>query len=111
MQTDKHAGKALHLIKKHLQVQPGEPLAIDTQPEPGLEDIRKLLTTQIAWLLDYQFERLLQAMYRIDIAEQDFRAVLTGEAPVAAALAELVLQREIQKIETREKYSKGKAVV
>lgn len=111
MQTDNHAGKALSLIKKHLQVQTGEPLAIDAQPEAGLEDILKPLTAQIAWLLDYQFERLLQAMYRIDIPEQDFRSALTGEAPVAPALAELVLQREIQKIETRERYSKGKAVV
>lgn len=106
MQDRDDSRQALVLLQKHLQVEPGEPLH-EALSNTGhqLSELKKLLTKQIAFLLDRQFERLLQAMYRIDINEQEFRAVLTGEAPVAEALAELVLQRELKKVETRRLYS------
>lgn len=97
--------QALVLLKKHLQVQEGEPLSEVPVENAQLEVLRKVLTDHLAWLLDYQFERLLQAMYRIDVNEQEFRAVLTGDAPVAPALAELVLQRELKKVKTRRLYA------
>lgn len=105
MQERDDSRQALVLLQKHLMVAPGEPLHDALSDTGGLEELKKLLTKQIAFLLDRQFERLLQAMYRIDINEQEFRAVLTGEAPVAEALAELVLQRELKKVETRRLYS------
>lgn len=97
--------QALALLQKHLQVQPGEPLHEPLSGSKGLTELKEILTRQIAFLLDRQFERLLQAMYRIDVNEQEFRAVLAGDAPVAEALAELVLQRELRKVETRRMYS------
>lgn len=105
MQEKDDTRQALALLKKHLQVQPGEPLSEAPAANAQMETLRQALTAHLAWLLDYQFERLLQAMYRIDVNEQEFRSVLTGEAPVAPALAELVLQRELKKVETRRLYA------
>jgi hypothetical protein len=104
MQQD-DSRQALALLKKHFQVTQGEPLNEALSDGEGLAAVRQALTAQITILLDREFERLLQAMYRIDVNEQEFRAVLTGEAPVAPALAELVLQRELKKVETRRLYS------
>lgn len=105
MQEKDDSRQALALLRKHLQVQQGEPLHEALPDTAGLAELKKVLTIQIAFLLDRQFERLLQAMYRIDVNEQEFRAVLIGDAPVAEALAELVLQRELKKVETRRLYS------
>lgn len=104
MQQEEETQQILHLLQKHLQVQEGEPL-IRYRAE-GLQQLRELLTTQISRMLDHDFERLLQAMYRIDVDEQDFKTVLAGSTPVAPALADLVLERELKKIEIRKKYSK-----
>lgn len=105
MQERDDSRQALALLQKHLQVQQGEPLYEALPDTAGLTELKKILTSQISFLLDRQFERLLQAMYRIDVNEQEFRAVLVGDAPVAEALAELVLQRELKKVETRRLYS------
>lgn len=101
--------QTLILLQKHLQVQKGEPLAQSSAVE--VNQLRELLTAQISWLLDHDFERLVQAMYRIDVAEQDFKAVLSGATSVASSLAELVLEREQKKVEMRQKFSSNLASV
>lgn len=103
MQEETQPGQILDLLHKHLLVQEGEPL-YPHQPE-SLKELKAYLTSQIAWMLDHSFERLLQAMYRIDVAEQQFKAALTGPDPVAPALADLVLEREMKKIEIRRRFS------
>ena len=103
MQPEDQSKQVLDLLHKHLKVQEGEPLHAH-QPL-SLRELRENLTTQIAWMLDYSFERLLQAMYRIDVNEKDFKAALTGASPVATTLADLVLERELKKVEIRQKYS------
>lgn len=103
MEAENQPGQILTLLQKHLLVQEGEPL-YPHQPD-NVKELKAYLTSQIAWMLDHAFERLLQAMYRIDVAEQKFKAALTGPDPVAAALADLVLEREIKKIEIRRKFS------
>ena len=104
MQNNEHTRETFALLQKHLQVQKGEPLAI---PAQEMEELRRLLRKQINYLLDNHFERLLQAMYRMDVRESDFKAALglpTGPA-IVDKLTELVLEREKQKIITRRLYS------
>lgn len=69
------------------------------------EELLKWLKRIISYLLEKDFERLLQAMYRIDVNEQKFKQVFGGEGDVADGLAQLVLKRELQKVELRKKYS------
>ena len=63
-----------------------------------------LLTTAVQNLIDSDFERFLNALYRIDVDEQKVNEAFANEGNVAAVIAELIIQRELQKVETREKY-------
>lgn len=80
-------------------------------PLTGLDRhcIREQLSLRIAYLIEHNFEKLCQAMYRLDVSEAKFHQVLNekpvGEVP--EALADLVIEREIQKIRTRVMYKKG----
>ncbi|MDH5367029.1 MAG: hypothetical protein OEW67_08590 [Cyclobacteriaceae bacterium] len=72
-----------------------------------LSDLKEQLTKIISFLLDKDLQRLLNAMYRIDISEQKFKEALAINPPseVASAIAQLIIDRELQKVITRRKYS------
>lgn len=75
---------------------------------PDRTMIREKLAIIIGTMLQSDFEKLCQAMYRLDVSESKFHQVLTGtpseEIPVA--LADLVIERELQKIRTRIMYKR-----
>ena len=64
----------------------------------------KLLSSAVQNLIDSDFERFLNALYRIDVDENKVKQAFAAETNVAEAIAELIIQREVQKIETRDKY-------
>ena len=71
--------------------------------------LRARLSEIINYLIDNDYGRLLNAMYRLDISENLFREAfdkLKGEE-VASRLADLVIEREMEKIKTRMKYKSG----
>ena len=72
----------------------------------NIEMFRDKLIQVINLLLHTDYHRLLNAMYRLDINEKLFREAFSGmHSPnVAARLADLVIEREKEKIETRKKY-------
>jgi hypothetical protein len=72
-----------------------------------IEDLKRKLEKIVAYLLDNDFERLINAMYRLDIHEEKFKMALAGLSggDVAQKVAELIIAREMQKIKTRKKYS------
>lgn len=88
----------------------------DTQDEgmvirgknPDLSYLHEKLTHIITHLLQHDFEKLCNAMYRLDVSERKFQEVLTGtDAPlIGSKLADLVIEREMQKVKTREMYRK-----
>ena len=52
------------------------------------------------------FEKLLHIMYRLDIDESKFISVISGTYgnDVSGKLAEIVIERELKKMETRNRY-------
>jgi hypothetical protein len=71
------------------------------------ESLRVALETQLKYMLEQDFERLVQTMYRLDVAEAKFTAALnlpTVQAR-AIALAGIVIDRELQRLATWKKYS------
>ena len=68
--------------------------------------IREKLIGVIQYLLENNFEKLCNAMYRLDVSERKFHEVLTGNSPenISSQLADLVIEREMQKVRTRELY-------
>ena len=76
--------------------------------EPGivfqnLEKLENWLTGEIALLMDQDFERLMQVLYRIDVSEEKTELAFAASNP-ANELAKLIIERELQKVATRKKY-------
>ncbi len=72
----------------------------------NVEQFRQWLANQIAYKMETDMEGFLQALYRIDISEKKAMQALSNqtELPPAVSLADLVIEREIQKINTRRWY-------
>ena len=68
------------------------------------EDFQQILTKIIRHLLDNDFERLLNALYRIDVSEEKVNLAMATGDDVPGQIAILIIEREMQKVITREKY-------
>jgi len=90
------------LITKDLSLDDQELVQLSTT-----DQLKSRLTQVITYLLDKDFERLLRVMYRIDINEEKLKAALASNPPedIAPNIAQLILERELQKVQTRRKYS------
>ena len=65
------------------------------------------LTKVVQYLINTDFNRLVNAMYRIDIPEIEFKLTLETSDPdhLANEIAKKVIARALQKLEIRKKYS------
>ena len=78
-------------------------LEIPSAEVSSQDEFLKLLTKVIRHLLDKDFERLMNGLYRIDVDENKVKRALTTDNP-AENIAQLIIERELQKVETRRKY-------
>ena len=71
--------------------------------------MRERLIDCLNYLLNHNFEKLLWILYRIDVDEQLVKNTLAGnpDKPASELLADLIIQRQIKKAETRIKYRSG----
>lgn len=69
-------------------------------------ELLQLLADQIAYMIDNRLEFLLSLMYRLDIDESRVGAALSpaSEEPANLALARLVLERQKQRVFTKQFY-------
>lgn len=70
------------------------------------EELLKILADHIAWLIDHRLDFLLSLMYRLDITEAKINAALSPANPFPAhlALAHLVLERQKERVQTKQLY-------
>ena len=71
--------------------------------------IREKLAIIIGHMMQGNFERLCQAMYRLDVSEAKFDRIM-NENPIEElpyAIADLVIEREMQKVRTRVMHKRG----
>ena len=70
------------------------------------EEFRIQLTNAIAELLRNDFSRLIQILYRLDVNEEKLKKQLKTNQEVEAAeiIAGMIIDRQIQKLETRRKF-------
>lgn len=68
----------------------------------------KRLTAFIEDLINNNFDKLVHILYRIDVSENKLRSVLAKSSGSESSnlIAQLIIEREMEKIATREKYSK-----
>ncbi len=95
----------LHVVSRlldgHLNLKE-EKWMMSRQQHHDLEELKKNLARIIEHLLSHDIERLLQAMYRVDVDEQKFQVVF--EQGSSDELAELIIQRELEKVKWRQQY-------
>lgn len=95
------------LISKDLQLGEEESLA-GKEEVPDLNTLHQRLSHLVAWLLEKDMHRLLNAMYRLDVNERKFHEAMQSESKEDAAfrIADLIIEREMQKVKTRLHYKK-----
>lgn len=78
----------------------------------SLEELKGKLNLHINYLINHDFEKLVSLLYRIDVSEPGLRNLLTQtEGKGAAALiTDLIIERQLQKIKSREKYKGQKDI-
>ena len=71
-----------------------------------LEKIRALLIDKLDFLLNHDLEKLLWILYRIDVSEEKAKQALAlqSEKKPSELLADLIIERQIEKAKTRMKY-------
>lgn len=74
-------------------------------------DLENQLAIYINELIDKDFNKLVNLLYRIDISEQKLKIALQNEDKTISSsktIAKLIIERQIQKLEFRKKFSKKK---
>ncbi len=69
-------------------------------------ELKKLLAQRIHFLINNEFRKLVQLLYRIDIDEVRLKQLLAQSNEDAGMLiASLIIERQLQKIESRKKFN------
>ena len=70
------------------------------------KEVRDKLIDLLNELINKDFEALIQLLYRVDVNEKKIRAYLNENTneDSAAVLADLIIERQLQKIESRKNY-------
>lgn len=84
---------------------------VEAERRPTLEDVRRFVSGRIAVLLDRNPGFLMSILYRIDVPEEQVRAAFRHERTEAIPdrLAELIVTRQLEKLETRRLYRNHEA--
>ena len=77
----------------------------------SVEDLENQLAIYINELIDKDFNKLVNLLYRIDISEQKLKIALQNEDKTISSsktIAKLIIERQLQKLEFRKKFSNKK---
>jgi len=81
----------------------------DFQLDPGkkisFEQVRTMLTARVDELINTNFTGLVNLLYKIDIDETRLKKLLSENEDAAALITELIIERQLQKINTRASFS------
>lgn len=79
----------------------------------SFEELKKYLTEKISLMMDKNFDMLLSSLYRIDISEEKITSLFSASNRefIPEKLAELVIERQIQKIYYRNLYRKQASLI
>jgi len=71
-----------------------------------LDDLKRVLCIRILELLDKNLERLLSMLYRVDLNQKKLDEIFQdgSKDEIALKIAEAVIERQLQKIKTRQYY-------
>lgn len=87
----------------------GLDLPLSPNDAENLSQLRIYLTKKLKDLLDNNFSLLVNTLYRIDVSEEKLNELFgsKNKVPIPSALADLIIERQLQKIHFRKKYKEG----
>ncbi len=76
------------------------------RPEEAYKELMEQLTPAIEYMLSSNGTKLMQVLYRIDIAEEKLKTAIDRftDLSFAQVIARLIIEREMQKVLTRRIY-------
>jgi hypothetical protein len=92
---------------KELVLQLNKELAIELPEKISFEELQGKLAVHINDMIQHHFEKLVSLLYRIDVSEAKIKSLLQQHPNEDAAkiIAALIIERQIQKIKTRQQFS------
>jgi hypothetical protein len=79
-------------------------LQIDLATKISFEKIKEKLVAHIDHLINNNFEELIFILYRVDVSEAKLKILLKENTGSASVIADLIIERQLQKIKTREQF-------
>jgi hypothetical protein len=81
-------------------------MAIALSDNLSLDELQKQLASYINLLIQNDFQKLIMLLYRIDVSEVKLKQLLKLQPQEDAGkiIADLVIERQLQKIKTRQQF-------
>jgi len=78
-------------------------------PETSFSVFTQKLAAYINELIDHNFEKLVNILYRLDVSENKLKNLLASNTQTDAGLliAQLIIERQAEKIKTRNQYKQS----
>lgn len=113
--TPKYADPMLRdaLLALHGQIETDDETLPELPRYLTIDDVRAFVRERIRTLIDTRRELLFSLLYRIDVSETAVLKVFAEASPsdVPGMLADLIVDRQLQKLQTRQKYASNTADV
>ncbi len=70
------------------------------------DEFKKLLSTKINFLINSNFSKLVDILYRLDISEKKLKELLAqaSDTPAGDVISTMIIERQMQKIESKKKF-------
>ena len=83
-----------------------------TQRDVEIEEFEKKLTIKIEAMLQNDFPRLVNTLYRLDVSEEKLKSQLANSPAGHAAetISKLIIERQLQKLQTRGQQSNNENI-
>ncbi len=70
----------------------------------SFELFRRSLIEYLQQLIDYDLEKLIFLLYKVDVDENKLKSLIAGAADAGETIADLIIERQMQKIRSRETF-------
>ena len=86
-------------------------LEIELRSDGSIDELRSAIRDHINYLINHDFNKLIAILYRVDISEKLLKRNLQEEQEDAAAIiTDMIIQRQIQKIKTRQQFGSDDSI-
>ncbi|MFT3703664.1 MAG: hypothetical protein QM802_14975 [Agriterribacter sp.] len=70
------------------------------------EEIRQKVYNRILWLVEHDFQKLVEVLYRVDVNEQKLKNILNSntEKNTEVIIGDLIIERQLEKLRSRNQF-------